>query len=66
MIEYASEFDLFGNLISVSSAFSKPRLNFRKFLVFIMLKPSLQGFKHDLTSKGNDCNCLMVTLLGNY
>ena len=37
-----------------------------------MLKPSMQDFKHDLTSKGDECNCLMVctyfstTLPGNW
>ena len=39
-----------GNLTSGSSSFSKPRLDIWKFLVFIMLKPSMQDFKHDLTS----------------
>ena len=35
-----------------------------------MLKPSMQDFKHDLTSMGDECNCPMVstffgtTLLG--
>ena len=35
-----------------------------------MLKPSMQDFKHDLTSVGDECDCLMVstffgiTLLG--
>ena len=36
-----------GNLIS--SAFSKPSLDVWKFLVHIMLNPSMQNFKHDLT-----------------
>ena len=49
-----------GNLISGSSAFSKPSLDVWKFLVHIMLKPSVQDFKHDLTSMGDECNCLMV------
>ena len=49
-----------GNLISGSSAFSKPRLDIWKFLVHIILKPSMQDFKHDLTSRGDECNCLMV------
>ena len=31
-----------GNLISGSSSFSKPSLDIRKFLVCIMLKPSMQ------------------------
>ena len=61
-----------GNLISGSSSFSKPSLDIWKFLVCIMLKPTMQDFKHDLTSMGDDCNCLMVntffstTLLGNW
>ena len=43
-----------------------------KFLVHIMLELSMQDFKHDLTSMGDDCNCLMVstffstTLLVNW
>ena len=41
-----------GNLISGSSAFSKPSLDIWKFSVCIMLKPSMQDFKHDLTSMG--------------
>ena len=49
-----------GNLISGSSAFSEPNLDIWKFLVHIMLKPSVQDFKHDLTSMGDECNCLMV------
>ena len=39
-----------GNLISGSSFFSKPSLDIWKFLVCIMLKPSMQDFKHVLTS----------------
>ena len=48
------------NLISGSSAFSQPSLDFWKFLVHVMLKPSMQDFKHDLTSKGDESNCLMA------
>ena len=61
-----------GNLISGSSCFSKPGLDIWTFLVHIMLKPSLQDFKHDLTSMGDDCNCPTVstffstTLHGNW
>ena len=44
------------NLISGSSAFSKPSLNIWKFLVHVMLKPSLDDFKHNLTSMGDECN----------
>ena len=40
-----------GNLISVSFSSSKPSLDTWKFLVCIMLKPNIQDFKHDLTSK---------------
>ena len=61
-----------GNLISGSSSFYKLSLDIWKFLVCIMLKPSMQDFKHDLTSTGNKCNYPMVstffgiTLLGNW
>ena len=42
-----------GNLISGSSSFSKSSLDLWKFLVRIMLKPSMQDFKRDLTSMGS-------------
>jgi len=35
-----------GNLISGSSAFSKPSLNIRKFSVHVLLKPHLENFEH--------------------
>ena len=84
-IVYETEIDVFlkfpcflcnpenvGNLISSSSSFSKPSLDMWKFFVHIMLKPSMQDFKHDLTSMGDECNCPMVsiffgtTLLGEW
>ena len=46
-----------GNLISGSSAFSKPILDIWKFLVCMMLKPSIQDFKDDINSMGDECNC---------
>ena len=49
-----------GNLISGSSAFSKPSLNIWKFSVHVMLKRSLENFKHNLSSMGDECNCPMV------
>ena len=49
-----------GNLISSFSSFSKPSLDIWKFLVQIMLKPSTQDLKHDLTSMGDECNCPTV------
>ena len=61
-----------GNLTSGCSSFSKPSMDMWKFWVHIMLKPSMQDFKHDLTSMRDECNCLMVstffstTLLGNW
>ena len=61
-----------GNLISSPSSFSKPSLEIWNFLVHIMLKPSLQDFKHDLTTMGDETNCPMVSmffgtiLLGNW
>jgi len=61
-----------GDLISTSSSFYKSSWDIWKFLVHIMLKPSMQAFKHDLTSMGDECNCPMVstffsaTILGNW
>ena len=61
-----------GYLIPGFSSFSKPSLEIWKLLVHIMLKPSMQDFKHDLTSMGDECSCPMVsiffstTLLGNW
>ena len=40
----------FGNLISVSSDFSKSSLNIWKFMVDILLKPGLETFKHYFAS----------------
>ena len=45
------------NLISGSSAFSKPSLYIRKFSVHILLKPSLKGFDHNLASMQNEHSC---------
>ena len=39
-----------GNLISASSAFSKTSLNNWKFMVHVLLKPSLENFEHYFTS----------------
>ena len=61
-----------GNLISGSFAFSKPSLHVWKFLVHVMVKPSMQDLKHDLTSMGDEYSCPMVstffstTLLGDW
>ena len=49
-----------GNLISSTSSFSNPSLDIWKFLVHIMLKPSLQDFKHDLTGMGDECDDPMI------
>ena len=49
-----------GNLISGSSAFSKSSLYTWKFLVHVLVKPSLEDFKHDLPSMWNECNFLVV------
>ena len=48
------------NLISGSSAFSKSSLYIWKFLVHILLKPSLKDFKHYLASMWNECNYEVV------
>ena len=39
-----------GNLVSVSSAFSKTSLNIWKFMVHILLKTGLENFEHYFTS----------------
>ena len=39
-----------GNLISASSAFLKSSLNIWKFMVHILLKPSLENFEHYFAS----------------
>ena len=49
-----------GNLISGSSAFSKPSLYMWKFSVHVLVKPSLKDFEHNLTSMENEHNCMVV------
>ena len=49
-----------GNLISGSSAFSKPSLNIWKFSVHILLKPGLENFEHYSASVWDECNCAVV------
>ena len=49
-----------GNLVSGSSAFSKSSLYIWKFLVHVLLKPSLKNFEHDLANRWNECNCAVV------
>ena len=48
-----------GNLVSGSSAFSKPRLYIRKFSVHVLLEASLKDFEHYLAS------CEMSTICGS-
>ena len=49
-----------GNLISGSSAFSKPSLYIWKFSVHILLKSSLKDFEHHFTSMWNEHSCLNI------
>ena len=49
-----------GNLISGSSASSKPSLYIWKFLAYVLLKPSLKDFEHYLASVWDECNCMVV------
>ena len=48
------------NLISGSSAFSKPSLNIWKFMVHILLKPDLENFEHYFASMWDECNCVVI------
>ena len=49
-----------GNLISGSSDFSKSNLNIWKFMVNVLLKPSLKNFEYWFTTVWNECNCVVV------
>ena len=52
-----------GNLISGSSAFSKPSLHIWKFSVDILLKPSLKDFEHYLANMWNEYQCTVAWTL---
>ena len=47
-------------LISGLSAFLKPTLYIWKYLVQVVLKPSLKNFEHYLSSMWNECKCMVV------
>ena len=49
-----------GNLITGYSALSKSSLNIWKFLLHILLKPSLKDFEHSLTRIWNESNCMLI------
>ena len=49
-----------GSLISGSYAFSKSSLYIWKFLVHILLKPSLKDFEHYLASVWDEPSCMVV------
>ena len=49
-----------GNLISGFSAFSKSSLYIWKFLVYVLLKPTIKDFEHNLASVGNDSYYMVV------
>ena len=49
-----------GNLISGSSAFSKPKLYIWKFSIHVLLKSSLENFEHYFASTRVECNCVVV------
>ena len=48
------------NLISGFSAFSKSILYIWKFLVHVLLKPSLKDFEHNIASIWNEYNCMVA------
>ena len=49
-----------GNLIFDSSTVSKSSLNVCKFLVHVLLKPSLENFEHFFASLWEEYNCAVV------
>ena len=49
-----------GNLITGSSAFCKSRLNIWKFMVQVLLKPSLEIFQHYFASVSDECKRVVV------
>ena len=54
-----------GNLISCSSVFSESSLSIYKFLVHVLLNPTLKDFEHHLSSMWNESNFVAVwTLFG--
>ena len=50
-----------GNLIFGSSSFPKSSWDIWKLLIHKMLKPSMQDFKHDTTSMGDECKSLRLS-----
>ena len=52
-----------GNLISGSSAFSEPSLYIWKFLVPVLLNPSVKDFEHNFTSIWNERSCTIAGTL---
>ena len=49
-----------GNLISGSTASSKPSFYMWKFSVHVLLEPILEDFEHYLASMWNECRCTEV------
>ena len=49
-----------GNLISGSSSSLKPSLYISKFSVHVLLKPNLKDFEHNLASKWNEPNGMIL------
>ena len=49
-----------GNLISVSSAFSKSSLKIWMFSIHMLLKPGLENFEHYYANMWDEYNCAVV------
>ena len=52
-----------GNLISGSSAFSKPAWTFGSSMVHVLLKSGLENFEYYFTSMWDECSCVVVWAL---
>ena len=53
-------YSMIQRMVAGSSAFSKYILNISKFLVHIVLKPTMENFEHYFASVWDECNCVLI------